>query len=176
ISPWRTAVGTGVAEGQSRTSVGPASDDWPMVRCHGLQLYGCCTAYEEFFVRHLGWQPGIFVSVLQASGLGTKTLDKQVLVVRIAVSHAPGDVRRVAKVRRSRHTGHGIATDAERGAGEVDLIVDAGRIEGPMRIAGQQGEPRGRARPRDDPGVAATVHFAEPVELGRHRREFVQAI
>ena len=127
-------------------------------------------------MRHVGWQPGIFVGVLQAPILGAKTLDKQILVVRIAVGHAPGNVRRVAKVRRPGHTGHGVATDAERGAGDVDLIVDVWRIEGTMRIPGQQGEPRGRARTGDDPGIAATVDFAEPVELGRHRCEIVQTV
>ena len=92
------------------------------------------------------------------------------------MSHAPGNVRRVAKVRRPGYTGHGVATDAERGAGDVDLVVDVGRIEGTMRIPGQQGEPRGRARAGNDPGITTAVDFAKPIELGRRCREFVQAV
>jgi hypothetical protein len=58
----------------------------------------------------------------------------------------------------------------------MDLIIDIWRIEGAMRIPSQQREPRGCARPGDDPGIAAAVDFSKPVELGRHRREFIQAV
>src|SRR5439155_11818407 len=117
ISPRRTTVRAGVTEGQSRTSAGLTSDDWPMARCHNLQRFSCCTTYEEFFVRHVGWQPGVLVSVLQAPVLRAKTLNKQFLVVCIAVRRALGNVRRVAKARPQGQPGHGAATDAERGAG-----------------------------------------------------------
>jgi len=116
------------------------------------------------------------LGILQSPALRAKTLNKQVLIVRIAMGHAPGDVLCVAEVRCPGHTRYRVTTHTERRTGKVDLIVHVRGVEGTMRIPGHQGEPRGCAYAGDDPGVAATVHLTEPIELGSYRREFVQAV
>src|SRR5262249_20243941 len=112
-----------------------------MVGGDDIELLGCCTTRAELFARYLSWEPGVFIGILEPAILGAKTLDNQVLVISIAMCHAPGHVFRMAEVWRPGHAGYGVATDAERWTRHVDLIVHVRGIEGAMRISGHQGQP-----------------------------------
>src|SRR5262249_3425707 len=96
VSPRRSAACTGVAEGQACAAARVASDNRPMVCSDDIEILRCCTTRAELFVRYLSWEPGVFIGILEPAILRAKTLDKQVLIISIAMRHAPGHVRRIA--------------------------------------------------------------------------------
>src|SRR5262249_24294715 len=130
VSPRRSAACTGVAEGQACAVARVASDNRPMVCSDDIEILRCCTTRAELFVRYLSWEPGVFIGILERAILRAKTLDKQVLIISIAMCHAPGHVLSMAEVRCPGHAGYGVATDAERWARHVELILHVRGIEG----------------------------------------------
>ena len=175
VGPRRAAVGAGMAEGEAVSGVRVAGDDRAVAGRHHVQGFRPGAAWLQNLVGDLGGTPIVLPGVFQRAVTAAKAFDEEVLVVRVAVCHAPGDVIVVAEVRRARNAGQGVAADAERRTGHVHLIVDVRRIEGAVRIPRQQRQAGGRAIAGNDPGVAARVHLAQPVAGGGRGSQLVEA-
>ena len=94
----------------------------------------------------------------------------------MAVRHAPGNVLGMAEVRHSRHARQRVSAAAERRTVDVCLVVDVGRVQGTMRVAGNQWQAGRRARTGDDPGIAAALGRAQPAEFLRCFCESIEAV
>ncbi len=103
-----------------------------------------------------GRAPALGAEGLHASvGQPPQPLPVHVLVVRHRVGDRPGHRPGVAEVREAGDARHGEADHVVRGAGEPDLLVDARRLDEPVRVAGHQGRPARGPLARDHPAVGA---------------------
>lgn len=108
----------------------------------------------------LGVAGGTVPDAVRAEGLhpgprAAQSLPVQVLVVGHGVGDGPGDRAGVAEVGDAGDAGDGEAEDVELGAGEPDLLVDAGFLDVAVRVAGEDGLAGGGAGAGDQPAVAA---------------------
>lgn len=79
----------------------------------------------------------------------------QVLVVGHGVGDRPRDRAGVPEVGEAGYAGHGEPDHVELGAGQPDLLVDAGRLDEPVRIARDECRAGGGALAGHQPAVAA---------------------
>lgn len=101
---------------------------------------------------------GSFRSLRSFRSLGpdaSQSFPVQVLVVGHRVGDGPGDRAGVGEVGDARDAGDGEADDVELGAGEVDLLVDAGVLDEAVGVARDDRLPGGGPLARDEPAVAA---------------------
>ncbi len=98
---------------------------------------------------------------LHSPGGTAQALGVHVLVVRHRVGDRPGHLARVGEVLDARHPGEGEADDVDgvRGilAAEPDLLVDAGRLDDPVRVTADERQTACGATAGGRPGVAAAA-------------------
>lgn len=82
-------------------------------------------------------------------------LPVEVLIVGHGVRDRPGDMAGVGEVRDARDAGNGEADDVELGAGQMDLLIDAGVLDEPVGVATDDRVPGDRTRAAHQPAVAA---------------------
>ena len=104
-------------------------------------------------------------------------LDVHVLVVGHGVGDAPRDAGVVPEVREAREPRERQADRVELGAGDVVLVVDVGRVEPPVRVAGHERSTRSGPGAGQRPVVAARVGLAHRadglLEVGEVRQRVV---
>ena len=130
VGPRGAAVGARMAEREAVPGVRVAGNDGAVPGRHHLQRFRRRAARVQGLVGDLGSAPVVLPGVFQHTVAKSEAFDEQVLVVRIAVRHAPGHVFGVAEVRGAGHTGQGVSADPERRAGHMHLVVHVRCVEG----------------------------------------------
>ena len=131
------AVRGGVAEGDSVALLRAAGYDRAVTGDGDVYLDVLAASYLQHLVPDLDLLPLVAV-LAEGSRAVPEPLDVHVLVVGHGVSDAPRDAGVVSEVREGRESRERQADRVELGAGDVVLVVDVGRVERPVRVAGHQ--------------------------------------
>ena len=141
-----------------------------------LKLHRIPTAHINRLVQYLRLAPFILEPVLASVRCFPELLNGQILCVRAAVGHPPRHMVVVTKVESARHPRHRMPNNREFGAREMNLIIDARRVQPAMRIPSNQRQPRCRQLSRDRPRIRAELRLIQPVHLFGGSREFLKSV
>ena len=133
---------------------------------HGHLDVGSITHHHRLDRLHDRLPPLQTSSPQPTLGRTLQLLDREVLVVGHGVGDSPRDGAGVGEVLHAGHAGKAEPHHVELGAGEADLLVAAGQVDGAVRVTGQQRLCGGRAVAPDHPRVAARAGLT----LGREQR------
>ncbi|GAA3227793.1 hypothetical protein GCM10020256_39410 [Streptomyces thermocoprophilus] len=135
---------------------GAAGDDGAAVGLDDLDLDGVLAGDLDGLGVAGGAVPApVGAECLDAGAGAAQPLVVEVLVVGHGVGDGPGDGAGVAEVGEAGDAGDGEADDVELVAGEPYLLVDAGVLDEPVRVAGEDRLPGGGAVAGEEPAVAA---------------------
>ena len=176
VDPPRARDEAGVADGDGLACTRISSYDGAVVSDDDFEIDAIAAANINGFAQDLRASPLAFELIIQSIAVFAEALDEEILGIGIAVGHAPGHVLVVAEVENAGDAGDRVADDLEVGAGQVGLVVDRGRIEAAVRIAGDQRQARIGVFAGDRPGVGAGVGFVEPVGFGGGDGKLVEAV
>ena len=167
------AVGGCVPERYPVAGLRIAGDDRAVARDDHVDLHVVAASDAQHLAADLHLLPPVAVLAEQRRAV-PEPLEVHVLVVGHGVRDAPGDVGVVSEVREAREPREGQADRVELRAGDVVLVVDVGRVERPVGVAGHERPTRSRPRAGQRPVVASRVGLAHRAdgafEIGEMRQ------
>ena len=170
------AVRGRVPEGDPVALLGAAGYDRAVTRDSDVYLDVLAASDLQHLVADLDLPPLVAV-LAERPRTVPEALDVHVLVVGHGVGDAPRDAGVVTEVREAREPGERQAYRVELGAGDVVLVVDVGRVEPPVRVAGHQRSTRSGPGAGQRPVVAARIGLAHRadglLEVGEVRQRVV---
>ena len=174
VRPRVAAVAGGVSQGQAVSGQWVAAHHRAVMGRPGAQVHVGAVLDPDNLVANVGVVPVLLVLVEGRIGV-VEQLDVQVLVVGGGMGHAPGHPLIVPEVRKAGHADEGVADHVEGVAGQVVLVIDAGRIQAPVAVAGQQPLAGGGTVRPDGPRVGPAVHLADEIQVRGVFQQLLQA-